>query len=84
MILYLGNCSGAIFFFVSAAVYLYFVERNITVHEDEGTAHVCLELQEAFAPTQDEIWVTFTTQNSSAIGIANVVNVMFHSTSGTV
>ena len=51
-------------------VYLYFSPPpELTVHENDSLAHVCLELQQADDPIQGEIWVNFTTADDSALGM---------------
>ena len=51
-----------------AVVYLYFLQRKVAVYEEGGYAFVCLELQQAYYPIKDDIWVNFTTTSHSAIG----------------
>ena len=55
-----------------AVVYLYFLQPELTVHEGDDFAYVCLELQGA---VHVEIWVNFTTESHSAIGINYVLHI---------
>ena len=55
------------FFFTLTVVYLYFLQRELRVQEDD-CARICLELQEADNAIKADIWVNFATSSHSAIG----------------
>ena len=50
-------------------IYLEFLQPELTVHENDSNASVCLELQQAYIHIESDIWVNFTTADNSALGM---------------